>query len=69
MWESVRKQNRISGRNKNVQKKNQKQDVYHDGASVECDVKMQMDENDLIWDNDMSNILNKSQDNEESIVE
>jgi len=57
--ESVRKQNRISGRNENVDKKNQKQD----GGSIVCNVEVETDENDPIWDDAMPNILNKSQDN------
>jgi len=47
-----------------------KQDLYYDGDSEGCDVELEPEEVDQFWDNnDMSNISNKSQDNEESIVE
>jgi len=67
--EFIRKQSRISRKNKNVQKKNQKQELNCDGGSEECDVELESDENNQLWDNnDRSNNLNKSRSTTEESV-
>jgi len=66
--ELARKQKCSSGRNENVQKKNQKEDLNNDVASEKCDVKP--DENVMFWDNnDDTSISNKTEDIEEITLE